>query len=319
MKRILFIDSTHPLLRNGLEEAGFSCDYFPNHGRADYLNIIHHYHGIIIRSKIILDRELLDLATSLIFIGRVGAGMESIDVDYARSKGIHCLNSPEGNRDALAEHATGMLLALTNKLLQCDRQIRNGIWQREENRGSEILGKTVAIIGYGNMGSAFAQRLSGFGCRVIAYDKYKKGFANNLLEEVQMEEVFNDTDILSLHVPLTDETRYLVNFDYLMKFRKNIYLINTSRGPVVETAALAKALALEKVLGAALDVIEYEETSFELLTSVDIPAPMQFLIQAENVILSPHIAGWTNESKVRLARVLLDKIRALFPNPENDK
>lgn len=318
MKRILFIDSTHPLLRNRLEEAGFLCDYFPNYQRADYLNIIHQYHGIVIRSKIRLDHELLDLATSLIFIGRVGAGMESIDVDYARSKGIHCLNSPEGNRDAVAEHAMGMLLALTNKLLRADRQVRQGIWEREENRGSEIMGKTVAIIGYGNMGSAFAQRLSGFSCRIIAYDKYKKGYSNALVKESEMEEVFHEADILSLHVPLSDETRYLVNFEFLMKFRKNIQLINTSRGPVVETAALAKALALEKVSGAALDVIEYEETSFEVLQSNAIPPPMQFLMQAENVILSPHIAGWTNESKIRLAEVLLNKILAIFPKLEND-
>ena len=310
MKRVLFIDTTHPLLRSRLEEEGFQCEYNSSLDSRSILKIIRYYDGIIIRSKLKIDKKLIDKAPRLKFIARVGAGMENIDVEYATSKGIPCLNSPEGNRDAVAEHAMGMLLALINNLIRADKQVRSGVWNREENRGLELMGKTVAIIGYGNMGHAFAQRLSSFGCRVIAYDKYKTGFGSALAEECTMEQVFNEADILSLHIPLTAETRYLVNFDYLMKFRKDIRLINTSRGPVVETDALVKALALGKVTGAALDVIEYEESSFETLQNKK-PLPLQYLSEAENVILSPHIAGWTDESKVRLAEILVQKILAL--------
>ena len=309
--KILFIDSVHPLIREELTGLGFHCDFFPGHGRAEFLSIADQYTGIIIRSKITLDREFLDKASMLKFIGRVGAGMESIDVDYAQSKGIRCLNSPEGNRDAVGEHALGMLLSLMNNLNRADRQVRKGVWNREGNRGTEIKGKTVGIIGYGNMGSSFAQRLKGFDAQVISYDKYKTAYADGNTRETSLEEIFRESDILSLHVPLTPETTFMVDDAFLKKFRKNIWLINTSRGPVVKTADLVKNINEGKVMGAALDVLEYEDTSFEQISG-KMPEELEFLLGSDRVILTPHIAGWTQESNIRLATVLVEKIRDLM-------
>jgi D-3-phosphoglycerate dehydrogenase len=311
MARILFIDSVHPLIHRELTAMGFQCDFFPDYGRKEFLSLAGQYTGIIIRSKINLDKEFLDKAENLKFVGRVGAGMESIDVDYAESKGIRCLNSPEGNRDAVGEHALGMLLSLMNHLNRADRQVRQGRWDREGNRGTEIKGKTIGIIGYGNMGSAFAQRLKGFEARVISYDKYKKNYTDGNTIESSLGDLFRETDILSLHVPLTEETTHMVNDEFIWAFHKNIWLINTSRGPVVNTADLVTNLEAGKVTGAALDVLEYEDTSFESLSG-NIPAELASLMKSDNVILTPHIAGWTVESNVKLARVLVDKIRNLF-------
>jgi D-3-phosphoglycerate dehydrogenase len=266
---------------------------------------------MIIRSKFKLDKDFLDRAVNLKFIARQGAGMENIDTDYAASRGILCLNSPEGNRDALGEHATGMLLSLFNHLCRADQQVRQGIWDREGNRGLEIKGKTIAIIGYGNMGSAFAQRLKGFECSIIAYDKYKSGFGNDLVEEVGMEEVFSRADVLSLHVPLTNETSYLIDKNFINKFHKNIYLVNTARGKNVKTDDLVYALKTGKIKAAALDVLEYEDTSFEELHA-DRPPALDYLVKADNVLLSPHIAGFSAESKIKLARFLGEKIIKAF-------
>jgi D-3-phosphoglycerate dehydrogenase len=293
---------------------GFQCVDFTGYNSDDCKHIIGDYFGAVIRSKITFDADMLSAATQLRFIARVGAGMESIDVEYAKSKGIVCFNSPEGNRDAVAEHALGMLLNLLNNLNRADAEVRKGIWRREANRGIEIKGKTIGIIGYGNMGGAFAQRLKGFGCNVLAYDKYKTGFSDEFVTECDMETIFAEINILSLHVPLTAETRYLVNEEYIRKFRNNIWLINTSRGPVVNTASLVEALKSGKVSGAALDVLEYEKTSFEAMDAEAFPEPLKQLVSFENVILSPHIAGWTVESKYKLAKVLADKIRAWFLN-----
>jgi len=311
MAKVLFIDSTHPFLPEALEKAGYTCEHFPGFTYGDYKNIIREFTGIIIRSGITLDKNILKEAKNLKFIGRVGAGVDNIDEDFAKSKGIVCLNAPEGNRDALGEHTLGMLLAMMNNLLRADRQVRLGKWIREENRGQEVMGKTVAIIGYGNMGSAFARRLAGFGARVIAYDKYKTGYADGFVEESGMYTIFRETDILSLHVPLTKETDYLVNSEYLNQFSKPVRLINTSRGRVVKTSDLVQKMKEGKVLGAALDVIEYEKKSLENLEST--PEDFQYLALSENVILTPHIAGWTQESAVKLAKVLVDKILVLFP------
>lgn len=308
--KVLFIDTVHPLIRECLEQNGYQCDWQPGLGYDHYLGIIGEYTGIIIRSGITLDQRILEKATRLSFIARLGSGLENIDVEFARTKGIQCINSPEGNRDAVGEHALGMLLALMNRLLIADREVRMGVWKREENRGTEIKGKTVAIIGYGNMGSAFAQRLGGFGCRVIAFDKYKQGFGNAEVQEATMDQVFAEADIVSLHVPLTEETRYLADSSFFHKFSKPIVLINTSRGPVVNTLDLVMALKTGHVTGAALDVIEYEESSFETLRKEQLPEPFQTLISSDQVILSPHIAGWTHESKIRLAEVLVRKILA---------
>jgi D-3-phosphoglycerate dehydrogenase len=306
--RVLFIDTAHPYLSSELENKGFTCEHYFGTNRDEILEQLHLYDGVVIRSKIKLDKEALDQATKLKFIGRVGAGMENIDLPYAVAKGITCLNAPEGNRDAVGEHTTGMLLALLNHLCRVDIEVRNGIWIREGNRGTEIHGKTIALIGYGNMGSAFAKRLSGFGANVIAYDKYKKGYSDQYVKEVSMEEVFNQTDILSLHIPLTDETFKLVNDQYLAKFSKAIFLVNTARGQCVDTEALVNALDTGRVLGAALDVLEFEKLSFENLDSSNLPESFKRLITSNKVILSPHIAGWTHESHYKMAKVLVDKI-----------
>ncbi len=306
--KVLFIDSTQPILKDRLEKAGFNCDYLPDLPVDEIIKIINKYEGIIIRSRIKLDKEILDRAVNLKFIGRVGAGMENIDVVYAESKGIKCYNSPEGNRDAVGEHALGMLLALFNNLCIANMEVRKGIWQREANRGLEIKGKTIGIIGYGNMGSAFAQRLKGFEAKVIAYDKYKTDFGNDFVSEVQLDAIFKESDVLSLHVPLTKETEFMVDSVFLAKFKKPIYLINTARGKVVKTRDLVDALKKTKVLGAALDVLEYEQSSFEEIHQEKSNSDFKYLIQSNKVVLSPHIAGWTHESNIKLATYLTDKI-----------
>lgn len=308
LKKILFIDDTDPVLKKELVALGFECDDFKGNDANACRGIINDYFGVVLRSKVTFDKPMIDAATKLKFIARVGAGMESIDVEYAKLRGIECFNSPEGNRDAVAEHALGMLLVLMNNLYRANAEVHKGLWRREANRGVEIMGKTISIIGYGNMGSAFAQRLSGFGCKVLSFDKYKTSFSNNYVVESQMDRIFQETDILSLHVPLTPETRYLVSEEYLNRFSKDIWLINTSRGPVVKTEGLVAALKSGKVKGAALDVLEYEKTSFEAMEAESMPIPLKQLLEFENVILSPHIAGWTVESKYKLAKVLVDKI-----------
>ena len=239
--------------------------------------------------------------------------MENIDVDYAVRRGIRCLNSPEGNRDAVGEHALGMLLSLMDHIVVADRQVRYGHWLREANRGDEIKGKTVGIIGYGNMGSAFSQRLKGFEANVISYDKYKKDYSDGNTRETAMEELFEECDILSLHIPLTEETDGMVDDAFLKRFRKNIRLINTARGKIVRTGDLVKNMVSGKVIGAALDVLEYEDTSFEALAE-DLPAELSYLTASDRVILTPHIAGWTHESNIKLATVLVEKIRTLVPS-----
>ena len=316
-KRILLLDTNHPALEQGLEEAGFQCDYFVDLSLEKLEEIIGEYAGVIVRSRFQLDRDMLSKAGKLSFIGRVGAGMEGIDKAYAESLGIRCFNAPEGNRNAVGEHALGMLLALLNRLLIVDEEVRNGIWKREENRGVELEGKTIGIIGYGNTGGAFAKKLSGFDCEVLAYDKYKHGFSDDYVCESDMDRIFNEADILSLHVPLTEETQYLVKGSYIDKFIKNIILINTSRGKCVNTADLLLALNTGKISGAALDVLEYEDLSFEGLKQDEIPASFKELLASQKVILSPHIAGWTHESKLKLAEVILGKVLAEFKPPEN--
>jgi D-3-phosphoglycerate dehydrogenase / 2-oxoglutarate reductase len=310
--KVLFIDPAHPVLEQDLTSFGFQCESFENFSEDDYEKIIDQYFGVIIRSKIKLGKALLNKASRLKFIGRVGAGMENIDVEFAESKGIACLNAPEGNRDAVGEQALGMLLMLMNHLRKADREVRQGVWLREENRGTEIQGKTVAIIGYGNMGEAFARRLKGFGCDVIAFDKYKFHYSSEIVRESDMETICREADILSLHVPLTNETRFMVNDEYLNNFKKDIFLVNTSRGKVLKTADLVKNLKSGKVKGAALDVLEYEKMSFEGIQSQAMPSDFRYLIAAENVVLSPHIAGWTHESNYKLARVLSEKVMEKF-------
>ena len=311
IRKVLFIDTAHPCLEQDLSKLGFQCDYFPLYTKKDFEKCINKYFGIIIRSKINIDKNIIDKATNLKFIARVGSGMENIDVKYAKSKGIACLNSPEGNRDAVGEHVLGMLLALFNNLCRANNQIRKGIWLREENRGIEIKGKTIGIIGYGNMGTAFAKRLKGFEANIIAYDKYKFDYSDEYVTENTLEQIFKKSDILSLHVPLTEETTYMINNEFINKFKKNIYIINSSRGKVVKTNDLVKNIKSGKVSGVALDVIEYENISFESLQKDNFPNAFQYLINSDNVVLSSHIAGWTIESKIKLSKVLVDKIKLL--------
>lgn len=315
MKKILCIDSNHDVLHETLMAQGFQCDLFWNKPKDELLALIPQYDGIVIRSKFKITREIIDAAPGLKCIGRVGAGMENIDVAYATSRGIVCLSAPEGNRDAVGEHALGMLLMLMNHLKRADREVRQGIWKRAENRGHEISGKTVGIIGYGNMGEAFAKRLMGFDCRVLAHDKYKTGFGKGSVTEASVQEIQQHADIISLHLPLTAETRYYLDDAFLSACRKAVYVVNTSRGQCLDTASLVKHLESGKVTGACLDVLEYESVSFEQLDATALPAPMQYLLGSERVILTPHIAGWTHESNYKMSRIIAEKMIAAFQAP----
>lgn len=308
MNKILIINPVHELLIDKLEKAGFVCDKKYGIDYSSTENIAEQYTGIIIRSGIKIDSNLLSKAKNLKFIGRVGSGLESIDLDYAKKVNIACFNSPEGSRDAVGEHALGMLLNLFNRISIAQQEVKNGQWLREENRGIEITGKTIGIIGYGNMGSSFAEKLSGFNCNVISYDKYKTNYSDNYTREVTLEEVFENADIISLHVPLKEETHYMVNTDFIQSCKKEIYIINTSRGPVLKTSDLITALNNGKVKGAALDVIEYEEYSFDKMNLKGLPEDFNTLLNNPNVLITPHLAGFTHESKIKLAEVLANKI-----------
>ena len=312
MTKILFLDTVHSYLQEELERSGMKCELNNTSTYEEIKNIIHEYNGIIIRSRFKLDKSIIDRATNLKFIARAGAGLENIDIAYAGSKGIHCIHAPEGNRDAVGEHALGMLIALFNNLCKANAEVRNGIWIREGNRGIELMGKTVGIIGYGNMGTAFAKRLQGFEVKVLAYDKYKQNYADTYAIEATLENIFEEADVLSLHVPLTDETNYMVNDTFINKFKKNIYIINTARGKVINTNDLVKNMRSGKVLGACLDVLEYENLSFENIEKVHLPEAFEYLIKSEKVVLSPHIAGWTQESNLKIAMVLAEKIKILI-------
>ena len=310
--KILHIDSNNPLLWEQLQQAGF-------HNEADFIsskevieNKIKDYHGIVIRSRFKIDKTFLDKATNLQFIARVGAGLESIDCDYAIARNIALIAAPEGNRNAVAEHALGMILSLFNKLNQADAEIRKGQWNRESNRGHELDGKTVGIIGYGNMGKAFAKKLRGFDVEVICHDILPNvGDAN--AKQVTLEELQQKADLLSLHIPWTPETDKMVNANFIASFSNPFWLINTSRGKNVVTADLVQALESGKILGAGLDVLEYEKLSFEtLFNDKNTPEAFDYLLKSSKVLLSPHIAGWTFESHERLARVIVDKIKLLY-------
>jgi D-3-phosphoglycerate dehydrogenase len=307
--RILFADSNHPVLHETLIAAGFTCDLYWTKPVAELIEILPQYDGLVIRSRFKLTKEVLERCPRLKCIGRVGAGMENIDLAYAAAKGIKCLCVPEGNRDAVGEHALGMLLMLLNNLKKADDEVRQGIWLRAENRGTEIKEKTVAIIGHGHMGSTFAKKLSGFECTILAYDKYKTDFGNNFVKESSLENIFENADIVSLHVPLTEETRYMVNRSFISKFKKPIYVINTSRGSCLNTADLVEAIKSGKIKGACLDVLEYESASFENMTDTEMPVPLKYLIASDKVVLSPHIAGWTHESNYKMSKLIAGKMQ----------
>lgn len=307
--KVLISDRTHPVLAERLGAAGFAVSVEPDHDYESLVKAAQGCQALVVRSKVQIDRAFIDSVPSLRCIGRVGAGMETIDVDYAESKGIRCLNSPEGNRDAVGEHTVGLLLSLLDNIARADAEVRRGLWQREENRGCELGNLTVGIVGFGNMGRAFARRLSGFGCRVVYYDKYLADAAPvEGVERVSLEVLQREADVVSFHVPLTVETHHYLDSAFVAAMRKPFFLINTSRGAVVDTEALVAALDSGKVRGAALDVLEYENMQADSLGSV--PEAVQALQRSSHTVLTPHVAGWTVESKYKLAAVLADKIIA---------
>jgi len=307
--RILLLDKNHPLIteqllaKNFILEEDFSSSY------DEVCAKIEKYDGIIIRSRIPLDKNFLEKAKNLKFIARVGAGMENIDIPMAEKLGIQLINSPEGNRDSVAEHVVGMLLILMNRLFIASQEVKNGIWLREENRGDELLGKTVGLIGYGNMGKATAKRLSGFGCTVIFHD-ILPDLSDEFATQVSLEELKERAEVVSLHIPLTEQTYYLVDGLFVSEMKNNFYFVNTARGKNVETKSLVEALKAGKIKGACLDVLEYEKSSFENLETEN--EDLQYLLESEKVIVTPHIAGWTVQSKEKLAQVIVDKIVAQF-------
>ncbi len=310
--KILHIDSNHELMIEQLQAAGHINEEDYTSSKEEIEAKIDQYEGVVIRSRFKIDKQFIDAATNLKFIARVGAGLESIDIPYAESKGITLIAAPEGNRNAVGEHALGMLLMLFNKLKQADNEVRSGQWNREKNRGLELEGKTVGLIGYGNMGNAFSRKLKGFDCEVLCYD-IRPNLGNENATQVSLEELQQRADVLSLHTPWTPLTDKMVNTEFINGFKKPFWLINTARGKSVVTADLTAALKNGKILGAGLDVLEYEKLSFEnLFTDTEqMPEPLHYLIQAENVVLTPHIAGWTIESKIKLAQTIVDKILAL--------
>jgi D-3-phosphoglycerate dehydrogenase len=309
--KVLVIDSVHQDLLQGLRDLNFEIIEDYSTSKEKLIPKLGEYNGLILRSRFPIDKDFLKAASNLKFIGRVGAGMENIDIPFAQKMGIHLLSAPEGNRDAVAEHAIAMILMLFNNLKRADDEVRNGIWRREENRGLELSGKTIGIIGYGNNGSAFAKKLMGFGSEVLAYDKYKKGFSNNIVREVELDELKMKADILSLHIPQNHETINMLNQEFIDGFSKDFYLINTARGKIVNTKALIEAIEKGKILGACLDVLEFEKSSFENMFDGEMPAEFQQLIKTEKVILSPHIAGWTQESKQKMAATIIQKLKSI--------
>lgn len=315
--KILHLDSNHPILMSSLEDVGFQNEENYTATKEEIEKIISSYDAIVIRSRFKIDKTFLDAASNLKFIARVGAGLESIDIDYAESLGIKLIAAPEGNRNAVGEQALGMLLSLFNKLNKADMEVKNGQWNREANRGTELDGKTVGIIGYGNMGKAFAKKLRGFDCKVLCYD-IKQNVGDENAKQVSLKELQDYSDVLSLHTPWTPLTDKMINKEFIHAFSKPFWLINTARGKSVVTSDLVDALKSGKVLGAGLDVLEFEKLSFEtLFDSKILPSSLEELFKMDNVLLTPHIAGWTVESKIRLAEVIARKIISNFRNKKS--
>lgn len=305
--KILHIDTNHPLMIKQLTEAGFENEEDYKSDKQQILDKIEQYQGIVIRSRFSIDKEFIDKASNLKFIARVGAGLENIDCQYAQRKGITLISSPEGNRNAVGEHTLAMLLSLLNKLKKANRQIKNGQWLREENRGYELDDLVVGIIGYGNMGKSFAKKLRGFDCEVICYD-IKENVGDDNARQVSLSEFQQKVDVVSLHTPETPQTIKMINTEFINQFQKEFWFINTARGKSVVTDDLVKALQSGKIKGAGLDVLEYEKSSFEDFFKSKLPPSFSYLVQSDNVLLTPHIAGWTIQSKVLLAQVIVDKI-----------
>lgn len=310
--KVFFIDKVHPVLQERLVRNGFDCIDATHFSMDDLLQRKNEVQGIVIRARFFLNTEFLSNFPNLSFIARSGSGLENIDAAYCKAHHIQLFNSPEGNRNAVAEHALGMLLALMNKLCKANEQINRGIWKREENRGEELDGKTVGIIGYGNNGAAFAKKLRGFDVKVLAYDKFKQGFGDAFVQESTLEAIFNTADVLSLHIPQNKETVAFVNEAFINSFKKPFYLLNLSRGKIVHTDSLIKALESNKIKAAGLDVLEYESKDFESIFANQLPAAFQYLLDSDRVLLSPHVGGWTKESYFKLSDVLADKIISFY-------
>lgn len=306
----LVIDLMHESLFPMMNEIGWRVDYRPAISREGIKEIAGNYDGLIVRSKTFIDSDLLGPSPSVRFVARAGAGLDNIDLDYLRAKGIHVLHASEGNRDAVGEYTVGALLGLMRNIPRADAQVREMVWDREGNRGEELMSKTIGIVGYGNMGRAFSQRLAGFGCTILAYDKYKKTFSDGYCAESTMDQIWESADILSLHVPLTPETRGMVTIEYLQRFRKAIILVNTARGEIIDLKVLAEALENGLIRGAVLDVLQNEK--LDKLTAGQ-SASFAFLRKRNDVIFTPHIAGWTVESHVKINVALVDKIKVLSP------
>ena len=308
-KLVIHIDKNHPILIEGLKKLGYKNDKYYNSNLKTIIDKIKNYNGLVIRSRFKIDKNFIDKAKNLDFIARVGSGTENINVKYAISKNISIINAPEGNRDAVGEHALGMLLSLTNNILSANASIKKGIWEREKYRGHEISGKTIGIIGYGNMGKSFANKLKGFNCNIICYD-IKKNLGDFNCKQVSLNQLKNKSEIISLHVPLSYSTKNMINKDFINHMKNPFWIINTARGNVINTDDLVEGLKSKKILGAGLDVLEYESSSFESIFKNN-NTSLNYLLKAKNVVLSPHIAGWTYESHKKLANVILNKIKNL--------
>jgi len=305
---VFFIDKVHPILQERLAKSGLYCIDATQWSLDELLERRNEVHGLVVRARFFLNAELIASFPNLVFIARSGSGLENIDTAYCKEHQIQLFNSPEGNRNAVAEHALGMLLALMNKLCRANDQINRGLWKREDNRGEELDGKTVGIIGYGNNGAAFAKKLRGFDVKVLAYDKYKQGFGDAFVHESTLEAILNSADVISLHIPQNKETLGFVDTSFIDSVQKPFYLLNLSRGKIVNTEALMQGLASNKIKAAGLDVLEYESKDFESIFATQLPVAFEYLLASDRVMLSPHVGGWTKESYFKLSNVLADKI-----------
>jgi D-3-phosphoglycerate dehydrogenase / 2-oxoglutarate reductase len=306
--KVLIIDDVHALLINGLQKLNYNVTYLPAISRQEILQIIAPFHVLVVRTKTNIDAEILNAANNLKVIARAGSGLDNIDLKIAEQKGIYYFNAGQANADAVGEHALGMLLTLMRNLNKADYEVRNKIWDREGNRGFELNGKTVGIIGFGNTGKAFAKKLAGFDVNILAYDKYLKNYSNQNANEATLAQIFDESDILSLHIPLTAETQNWIDNSFITKFKKNIYLINVCRGGVLNMPQTIDNIDSGKILGACFDVLENEK-----LLNLSNPQQKDFdyLINKQNVVLSPHIAGWTFESYEKIAQTILSKLTNL--------
>ncbi|MEX0966319.1 MAG: NAD(P)-dependent oxidoreductase [Bacteroidia bacterium] len=315
-EQVLVCDEVPEFFLSALREMNFAVDYQPGISYESVLKEIGRFNGVMIRSSLLIDAAVIENAEKLKFILRPGSGLDNIDVEAATHSGITIINSPEGNRNAVAEHTAGLLLSLLNNISQASREVRQMKWQREENRGWELAGKVVGLVGYGNTGSSFGQKLMGFDVEVIAYDKYKSGFSDSVAHQVDLEDIFERADVLSLHIPLNRETYHFINAEFIAKFKKPFYLLNTSRGKNVNTKDLLDAVEQGKVLGAALDVLENEDLESY---SQEEKALLQRVINNGKILITPHIAGWTFESKQKIFSTLIDKLKIHLANPEEVK